>query len=198
MKLYIFEILFMFLAISGTMANENKSKLIPNQSKLQYAGSMGLISIGFGWSYGKNNNWETDFMLGYVPKYSTDKAKMCITIKENYIPWKKQLKNSAFFLEPLTSSIYINTVSGEEFWSQEPDKYPNPYYRVSTKIRFNISAGQRMTYKIPASKKTHVKFISVFYEISSSDLYIYSAFKDSHLKLTQFLHLSFGIGFRWI
>ena len=86
MKLYIFEILFMFLVISGAMANDNKSKLMPSQFKLQYAGSMGLVSSGFGWIYGKNNNWETDFMLGYIPKYTTHKAKMCVTIKENYIP----------------------------------------------------------------------------------------------------------------
>ena len=180
------------------MARDNKSTLMPNQTKLQYAGSMGLVSSGVGWSYGKSNNWETDIMVGYIPKYATDKAKMCITIKENFIPWKIQLRNSSFFLEPLTSGIYVNTVSGEEFWAKEPKKYPNPYYKFSTKVRFNISIGQRMMYKIPASMKTRVKFISVFYEISSNDLYIVSAFRDSYLKPAQYLHLSLGIGFRWV
>ena len=178
------------------MANNNKNILMPVQSKIQYAGSMGLVSSGFGWSYGKSNNWETDFMVGYIPKYSTDKAKMCFTIKENYIPWK--IQSDKFYFEPLTSGFYVNAISGEEFWSQEPKKYPTPYYKFSTKVRFNISVGQRMTYKIPASLKTHVKFISAYYEVSSSDLYIFSAFRDSHLKPTQYLHLSFGIGFRWM
>ena len=198
MKLFIFELLFMFLAINGAMAQDNKSKLRPNQTKLQYVGSMGLVSSGLGWSYGKSNNWETDIMIGYIPKYTTDKAKMCMTIKENFIPWKIQLRNSTFFLEPLTSGIYVNTVSGEEFWAKEPEKYPKPYYGFSTKVRFNISVGQRMTYKILTSMKARVKFISAFYEISSSDLYIVSAFRDSHLKPTQYLHLSLGIGFRWV
>ena len=198
MKLYIFEILFMFLAINSAPANDNKNKLIPSQSKIQYAGSMGLVSSGFGWSYGKSNNWETDFMVGYIPKYTTDKSKICITLKENYIPWKIRYNNSPFYFEPLTSGIYINIISGEEFWSQEPDKYPNPYYKFSTKVRFNLCIGQRMTYKIPASIKTRVKFVFAFYEISSSDLYIISAFKDSYLKPTDYLHLSLGIGFRWV
>ena len=198
MKSFIFEILFVFFAISCTMAQDNKSKLIPNQFKLQYAGSMGLVSSGFGWNYGKNNSWETDIMVGYVPKYMTDKAKVCITIKENYIPWKMQVRNSAFSLEPLTSSIYINTISGEEFWLKEPDKYPKPYYRFSTKVRFNISVGQQISYKTPASMKTRIKSASAFYEISSSDLYLVSAIRDSHLKPTHYLRLSLGVGLRWI
>jgi hypothetical protein len=197
MKLLIFEILFMFLAISGAMARDYKNKLVPDHSKLQYAGSMGLVSGGVGWNYGNKDNWETDFMIGYIPKYTTDKAKVCITLKENYIPWKKQLKNSAFFLEPLTSSIYVNTVSGEEFWTKEPDKYPNPYYKFSTKMRFNISIGQRIIYKTPAHTKTGIKSATAFYEVSSNDLYIISAIRDSHLKPTDYLHLSLGVGFRW-
>ena len=200
MKLFIFEIVFIFLATCVTVAQDGKktnSKLVPNQYKIQYAGSMGLISNGIGWSYGKKENWETDFMIGYIPKYTTDKTKVCITIKESYIPWKIPLKNGDFYLEPLTSGIYFTTVLGEEFWAKEPNKYPKSYYGFSTKIRINMSVGQQIVYKNPAHMKMRIKYISAFYEISSNDLYIISAFSDSNLRLTDCLHLSLGLGFRW-
>lgn len=64
------------------------SKLIPNHSTLQYAGSIGLISGGIGWSYGKNAHWETDLLVDFLPKYHSRSAHATFTVKERYIPWR--------------------------------------------------------------------------------------------------------------
>ena len=37
---------------------------------------MGLLSFGTGWDYGKRNQWETDILLGFIPKYSAKKTKV--------------------------------------------------------------------------------------------------------------------------
>lgn len=58
-------------------------RLVPRYTKIQFAGSMGLLSAGTGWDYGKNKQWETDIFLGVVPKYETDHMKMTMTIKQN-------------------------------------------------------------------------------------------------------------------
>ena len=92
--------------------------LMPTYTKLQYAGGMGLINTGFGWSYGKNNQWETDILFGIIPKYSSDNAKMTFTLKQNYIPWRKKL-NDSFTFEPLECGLYFNTVFSDEFWTKE-------------------------------------------------------------------------------
>ena len=172
---------------------EKWNKLMPKYAKAQYAGSMGLISVGVGRYYGKKEQWETDFMIGYIPKYTTNSAKLCLTLKENFYPWKIQLKNSDFYYEPLSSGFYINSVLNDEFWVYNPDKYPSSYYTFSTKIRFNIYIGQRITYEIPANKRRYAKSISAFYEISSNDLDIISAIGNSYIKPTDYLHLSLGI-----
>lgn len=39
--------------------------LIPTHTKLQFAGNMGLLSLGTGWDYGKRNQWETDIFFRY-------------------------------------------------------------------------------------------------------------------------------------
>lgn len=172
---------------------DNRNKLSPRYANFQYAGSMGLVSAGLGWNYGKRDRWETDLMVGYIPKYTTNKAKVCITLKENFVPWNLQLKNRDFYIQPLTSSFYVNTVLSDEFWMNEPEKYPSSYYTFSTKLRFNISIGQRIFYNVPAHIKLGIKSIAAFYEISTCDLYIISAIGNSNLKYTNYLHLSLGI-----
>lgn len=167
-------------------------KLVPRYTKIQYAGGMGLISIGTGWNYGKNKQWETDVLFGYLPRYSTKKSKITFTLKQNFIPWSKKL-NKNFSLEPLATGLYVNTIFDGEFWVNEPDKYPNGYYSFSTKMRFNIYLGQRITFHIPSEKRFFTKSITAFYEISSNDLYIVSAFTNSYLKPTDYLRLSFGL-----
>lgn len=64
------------------------SKLIPSHSTMQYAGSIGLISAGIGWHYGKNAHWETDLLVGFLPKYHSRSAHATFTVKERYIPWR--------------------------------------------------------------------------------------------------------------
>lgn len=73
-------------------------KMTPRYTKVQFAGSMGLLSFGTGWNYGRDH-WETDVLLGFVPKYTTGHAKVTLTLKQNYIPWHIPL-NEKFTIEP--------------------------------------------------------------------------------------------------
>ena len=167
--------------------------LMPTYTKLQYAGGMGLINAGFGWSYGKKDQWETDIFFGIIPKYSSDNAKMTFTLKQNYIPWRKKL-NDSFTFEPLECGLYSNTVFSDEFWTKEPDRYPKGYYNFSTRVRTHAFIGQRLRFNIPDKKRLFARSITAFYEISSCDLYIVSAFTN-HLNPDDYLRLSFGLKF---
>lgn len=165
--------------------------LLPEYIKVQYAGNMGFLSLGGGWDYGKNKHWETDLFLGFIPKYSTDRNKITFTLKQNYIPWRIAAGEKITF-EPLLSGLYLNTVFGNEFWLSEPDKYPSNYYSFSTRLRVNIFAGQRITYKLD-SERDYLNAVSIFYEISTSDLYLISAAGNKYLKPKDYLTLSLGI-----
>jgi len=167
--------------------------LMPTYSKIQYAGGMGLLNFGMGWSYGKRDQWETDVFLGFIPKYSSDNTKITMTLKQNFIPWRKQLNESVAF-EPLECGLYFNTVFSDEFWTSEPDRYPKGYYGFSTRVRTHIFLGQRWKFTIPDKKRIFAKSITAFYEISTCDLYIVSAFINN-LGIDDYLRLSFGLKF---
>lgn len=169
--------------------------LIPTHTKLQYAGGMGLLSWGVGWDYGKRGEWETDLLLGFIPRYSSKHFKMTLTLKQNYIPWSVFL-GKAFSLEPLACGIYFNTVFSDNFWTQEPERYPRGYYGFSTRIRTHLFVGQRIRFDVPDRYRKFSKSITAFYEISSCDLYVVSAFTNSYLKPADYLRLSFGLKFQ--
>lgn len=198
-KILFFITCFSILSVRGQSKYDNRiahyhgfwNKLIPSYAKAQFAGSMGLISVGPGWEYGKHH-WETDVLWGYLPKFDSDKNKITFTLKQNYIPWKKSL-NRHFSVDPLTASFYFNTILSDDYWVKEPNKYPNGYYGFSTRIRMNIALGQRVTYLIPKSKRKFIKSITAFYELGTTDFYIVSAATNKYLKPENIIHLSLGV-----
>lgn len=169
-------------------------RLIPSQATLQYAGSIGLMSVGVGWHYGKNDHWETDLLVGFVPRYHTEGVHTTFTIKERYVPWHCRLSRR-WTLQPLTAGIFFNTISGDDFWKNLPDRYPKHYYGFSTKIRSNVFLGQRLRYHIPRNKRLLHQAVSIYYEISTCDLYIVSKATNKSYPWRQTLSLAFGA--RW-
>lgn len=175
--------------------------LIPKHYVIQNAGNMGWLSVGIGWNYGKRQHWETELLVGFIPKHQSSRTKATFTLKENYLPWSISLgpktdspEAGGWSIEPLQASLYINTVYGNEFWKSQPHRYPDKYYEfMSTKFRLNLALGQRFTWHIPMSKRNRAKSISLFYEVSTCDYYIRSKFLDSNVPLKDILGLSIGL-----
>lgn len=165
-------------------------KLIPRYTKLQFAGSMGMFSIGPGWNYGRNH-WETDLLFGFVPRNTDKHAMATMTLKQNYIPWHIPLGNR-FEIEPLSGGMYINTLLDGDFWVKNPERYPKGYYTFSTRVRLHAFLGQRITLNLQRKKRWN-KSITLFYELSSCDLYLISAFTNHTLRPRDYLSLSFGV-----
>lgn len=191
----------MLLITQGLMAQDlyekrverytsNWQKIIPRYTKLQFAGSMGMLSLGTGWNYYRNH-WETDLLLGIVPRNADHSAMATFTLKQNYYPWNIQLNKNISF-EPLSCGVYINTLFDSDFWGKQPDKYPHGYYWFSTRVRIHAFVGERFTLKLNPEKCWH-KSISFFYELSTCDLYLINAIGNHYLKPKDYLSLSFGI-----
>ena len=168
------------------------NSLIPKYQNLQFAGSIGLLSAGMGGDYGRQRQWETEFMFGFVPGFSSNKTKVTLTLKQNYVPWEVSLGKN-WMLEPLETGLFVNTVLASDFWVKEPEKYPNNYYKFSTRVRFHAFLGQR----IALNMKENFPFrrITVYYELSTCDLYLISKFTNQYVKMVDILSLSFGLKF---
>lgn len=169
------------------------NRLIPKQSKLQFAGSMGMFSVGPGWYYGKKKQWETDWFIGFIPEIKGIEGHVTTTIKQTYTPFRFQL-NDRFRIEPMTTGIYINKIFGQYFWSKLPEKYPKNYYFWAVNTRFNVFLGQSFSFQL--GEKTLGKELSFFYEFNTNDLYLISAFGNKTIGIKDIVGLSFGIRYR--
>lgn len=150
-----------------------------------------IISLGIGWDYGKRSQWETHLLFGIVPKYDSDEVKMTITLKENFIPWRKDWGKGWQF-EPLECTLYLNTVLGHDFWTKQPTKYESGYYPFSTRIRPNLGFGERFTYQIPNNRRKRVKSLTLFYELSTNDIYFMRFYRNGNAGFWDVFGLSFG------
>lgn len=169
---------------------EGWERVIPTHLKAQYAGSMGLISAGFGWDYGRKCRWETDLMLGYLPCFEGEQGYVTFTLKQNYIPWSLSADGRLSF-EPLYAGLYLNTIFGDEFWQRNPDRYPRGYYWFSTRMRIHIFGGTRITWH--TRPDSFIRSVSLFFEVNTSDLYLVRKVGNSYLKASDVIGFSVGL-----
>lgn len=175
------------------MQYDGWARMIPTHAKLQYAGGMGLLSAGAGWDYGPKGQWETDAMVGFLPEHYADgEARLTFTLKQNYIPWS--IRTTRWLdIEPLTCGAYMNVISGSEFWNKEPGRYPGGhkgYYKFSSRTRFHIYVGQRLTFLTP--RASALRSITLYYELSINDLMIVSGVNNRTLEFSDVVHFSVG------
>lgn len=168
-------------------------RLIPDHYKAQFAGSIGMVAAGPGWTYGKKLQWETDLLFGFLPKFESEHNKLVFTVKQSYVPWRMRIGKSAWVVQPLSCSLFLSSVLNEKFWTREPDRYPKGYYGFSTRIRANLSLGQRIMFDIPDVSDWLVQDISVYYELGACDTDLCTFFGDRSIKFKQILSLALGI-----
>ena len=165
--------------------------LMPKYSVVQYAGSIGMVSAGLGWNY-FHQRWRTELLFGVVPKYESENTKYILTLKEIYDPFHIALGKN-FCYRPLQTGLFFSYIFGGEFWDHEPKRYPKHYYGFSTGFRINLLLGGQVTYNIPLYKRRAHKDISLYYELSTCDLYLCSAFTNKNITLADILSLGFGV-----
>lgn len=170
-------------------------RIIPTHVKAQYAGGMGVLSVGCGWDYGRKCRWETDVMVGFLPKcYTTNAAHATFTVRQNYIPWSISCCGR-FAIEPFTCGAYLSVISGEEYWLHEPAKYPgNTYYGFPTRLFAYVYVGQRMTLHTPRAGA--LGSITLYYELGAHHFDIIAKATNKSLSLADIIHFSVGVKFQ--
>ena len=89
------------------------------------------------------------------------------------------------------TGLYMNTVLSDDFWVKEPKRYPNNYYKFSTRVRFHIFTGQRIAFDL--GPHSPFRRITAFYELSTCDLYVISSATNKYVRTWDILSLSFGV-----
>lgn len=174
---------------------EGWARGIPTHVKGQYAGGMGIASVGAGWDYGRKCRWETDLMVGLLPRgYTTSAAHLVFTLRQNYIPWSIRTL-PRLDIEPFTCGLYMTLIAGQDFWVRVPDRYPtSDYYCTTSRLRIHAYVGQRVTWHV--RRASLLRAITLYYELSINDLDLISKVGNRTLGMDDICYFSLGVKFQ--
>ena len=183
--------LFLLVTTEKISAQKKGFKIKPPDNiKLQYAGGMGFISIGAGYTT-KNQKLEGDLYYGYLPESVGGVSIHSISGKITWIPINT-LSIKKYHVEPLMTGLVVNYSFGKQYFSFDPPNYPYRYYSFPTAIHSALFLGSRIGYNFPP--QSYVKRISVYYEILSFDREIISFVSNTKsLKITDIVTLALGV-----
>lgn len=167
-------------------------KLLPEDFITQYAGDFGMLSLGVGWRYGRNDHWQTHLLLGFTPGHSYYHHYWSLALRETYVPWRVKIYDK-WSITPLTVALSLNSILDGDFWVNQPDRYPKGYYSFSSRVRFHFGIGQRFTFHIPEQRRLLHSSISFYYEVSTCDLYVRQKIHSPGIPFREIFVVGIGV-----
>ena len=103
------------------------ASLIPTHFVIQNAGNMGVISLGVGWSYGKNRKWETELLFGYIPRHDSSRNTVY-----GHEFWKSQpSRYPDKYYEFMSTKFRLNLALGQRITLKIPENKRKLHNRIS-------------------------------------------------------------------
>ena len=166
---------------------KDKVWFIPDYVKTQFAGNIGLLSVGFGYQF-MNNHLYSELLYGYVP-ISISKAEQIhtITIKNTFSVITKKINTIA--LSPITG-FTSSFETGNNSFLILPDKYPKGYYGTNA-LHFTFFIGSSI-HKDFINLKI-IKGADLYFELGTVDTYLWYAITSKEVKVNKIFSSAIGI-----
>ncbi len=198
-RIFIFNIRILSVGIALALAlvstartEENRAhrhRLIPDHLKFQYAGNMGFISIGTGYSI-LGGHVHSDVFYGYAPISRCGEHIHQITWKNTVLPGSIRLSKRIQWT-PVAAGAHLSCKVGNnnrETWVILPNRYPKNYY-PPTAVHLLLTVGTCFDYRIPGSSRR----AGMFLEAGTTALYLRNWLRERHVSLHDILNVSCGI-----
>jgi len=170
--------------------NSMYKKFLPDYVKLQFAGGIGFMSVGVGYTFFKNKLDVTMF-YGYVPEAYTidDLHSISLQVTSKLLKFKV---NENIEVLPLNFGWYAHHTFGSEYWVRLPDHYPSGYYWWSPGRNAGIFLGGEIKTKLFANNLP-ASGTAFYARIGSRGLYLSSIWGNSSIPITDILEFGIGI-----
>ena len=164
--------------------------LVPDQIGVQYAGSIGFMSLGLGYNLFKEKS-TLSFHYGYVPEIKGGELHIG-AIKFDYKPFAIPIGKKLIF-HPINPALFVSYTFGKQFGLKfDRDQYEKGYYFWSPALREHIALSSEL--KILGDKSSKIKSVSLYTEANTNDLYLISWFENrTSTPIQDIFHLGFGV-----
>lgn len=160
---------------------------VPSHVKIQYAGSIGFISVGAG--YRLWDIYEPTLMYGYLSEGlgGSDVSVHTISLKNGFY-----LTSSPWFGHYWPRvGLLINWGHTKNTFRKLPPHYPEKYY-FQNKIHVAPFWGGEWHFQI---KDKHLSGVGIYFEFSALDAYLLEAVRTDYVRMTDIWSLGIGISF---
>lgn len=164
---------------------------VPHFIPLQFAGNIGLLSTGMGYTSNKQN-YELAILYGYVPASVALKNVHTITAK-NVFPITRYGLKSNQMLVPYVGLGLSLEIGGNAFLKL-PDHYPEKYYRFPKAVHVIGFAGVKLQHTFQAPV-LFFRGVDAYAETGTVDVYVWYKAISEHIKFHQIFSLALGINF---
>ncbi|MDI6804127.1 MAG: hypothetical protein QME58_09810 [Bacteroidota bacterium] len=166
------------------------TKFLPDYVKLQFAGGIGFLSLGLGYTF-FDHRLDVSFFYGYVPIFISidDLHSVSLQLTGKLIRIKV---NEDIDLLPLNIGFFIHHTFGNEYWISLPSHYPDEYYWWAPGRNAGLFIGGEIKTKL-LSDKTPASGTAFYVRVGSRGLYIASMFGNSAIPLSEIIEVGFGV-----
>ena len=162
-------------------------RFLPDYVKLQFAGGIGFISMGVGYTFFKHK-LEVSYFYGYVPRCVSTDDLHSVSLQLT----AKLIRIKVNELMPLNIGWFIHHTFGSNYWIKLPEHYPDEYYWWSPGRNSGVFLGGEIKTKL-LSNKTPASGTAFYIRAGSRGLYIASKFGNSSIPLIDIIEFGFGV-----
>jgi len=167
----------------ASIAQRNNTSSIHRRLNLQYAGNIGLISVGTGREFYKDQ-FMVDLHLGYLPRRFGHSQVFTIAAKTSIVFIKKEIQQ--FHLNGYCGTTLAYSITNNTYL-RYPSYYPNSYYDFPNSFHFFPYLGL-LSYR-------HQSQIAYYLEFGSTDYKLIAAYRNNCLGLRDVLNISLGLSY---
>lgn len=186
-------VLMALFTASQTLAQEVDSTggrrwYAPDFAHIQYAGNIGFISGGVGFS-SRLRNYQLALLYGYVPKAVANVRIHTLTARNTFPILRYPLKNSQTLIPYVGLGLSFE-VGGNAFFLM-PSHYPESYYDYPKNMRVLAYGGAKVQ-QIFQEDWHGLRGVEFFAEAGTIDLYVWYKAMSREITLSQVFSLAVG------
>jgi len=179
---------FLYVPAQAEDYNNLLQKLAPSTMQVQYAGNLGLASLGIGKTFAKGKI-VSYIIYGYLPKQINGVEVQTLALKTT-----RQLKKIDWHGN-FTTYTGLDLICGftHNSYIYFPKYFPKSYYDFPIALHAAPLIGESFSWRTKEGKKIHY---GAFLEISTLDYYLIDYFKNIRsMDFTNLWSLSFGLNY---
>ena len=163
-------------------------EFVPDYAKLQFAGQIGLLSLGAGYSWW-DARIEPELAYGYVPEWAGGIAVHTLSQKTTLSPGKFAVRGG-LSISPLLLGYSANFGMGKKYELIQPRKHWDYYWPSALHFWFFAGAKARLDF---APTRSPIHAIGAVVEMGTLNAYWQAYWSNDTIPLKQALSLALAV-----